>query len=115
MNDSPLRSRSPETSSRPWLVVTPLLLVLVAGVWGFLTFLTPAKGTWRAVGVVEEGGQSFVVIRHETIPGLMEGHSMDFFVESRALLDGIKPGDRVRFRLKSTPNALLVVSLEKRP
>jgi Cu/Ag efflux protein CusF len=45
----------------------------------------------------------------------MEGHSMDFFVESRALLDGIKPGDRVRFRLKSTPNALLVVSLEKRP
>ena len=112
MNDSP---RSPETSPQPWLVVTPLLLVLAAGVWGFLTYLTPAKGTWRAVGVVEEVGQTVVVIRHETIPGLMEGHSMDFFVESTQLLDGVKPGDRVRFRLKSTPGALLVVSLEKRP
>ena len=111
MNDSP---RPPETSSRPWLVVALLILVLGAGVWGFLTFLAPAKGTWRAVGVVEEVGQSVVVIRHETIPGLMEGHSMDFFVESRRLLDGVKPGDRVRFQLKSTPGALLVVSLEKR-
>jgi hypothetical protein len=107
--------REAQTSSRPWLVLGLLLLVLGLGVWGFLVLLTPALGTWRAVGVVEEVGQSFVVIRHETIPGLMEGHSMDFFVESKTLLDGVKPGDRVRFLLKSTPNALLVVSLEKRP
>lgn len=105
---------SRQTSAAPWLTVAVSLLLLAFGVWGLLMLLTPAKGTWRAVGVVEEVGQSFVVIRHETIPGLMEGHSMDFFVESRTLLDGVKPGDRVRFLLKSTPNALLVVSLKKR-
>ncbi len=114
MNDSAPRAPR-QTSSGPWLVVAALLLVLGSGVLGLLGLLTPAKGTWRAVGVVEEVGQSFVVIRHETIPGLMEGHSMDFFLESKTLLDGVKPGDRVRFLLKSTPNALLVVRLEKRP
>lgn len=106
--------REAQTSSRRWLVLGLLLLVLGAGVWEILMFLAPEPGTWRAVGVVEEVGQTFVVIRHETIPGLMEGHSMDFFVESRTLLDGVRPGDRVRFLLKSTPNALLVVRLEKR-
>ncbi|HLC40192.1 MAG TPA: copper-binding protein [Methylomirabilota bacterium] len=113
MSDSPSEEPVRQTSSRPWLVVAMLLLVLGLVTGGLLMALTPAKGTWRATGVVEEVGQTLVLIRHETIPGLMEGHSMDFFVESKNLLDGIRPGDRVRFTLKSTPNTLLVVRLEK--
>lgn len=115
MKDGPARPPSRQTAAGPWLVTALLLLVLGAGVWGFLTLLSPEKGTWRAVGIVEAVGQDFVVIRHETIPGLMGARSSVFFVASRGLLDGVGPGDRVRFLLKSPTNAPVLVSLEKRP
>ena len=106
-----------QTSSRPWLVVGLLLLVLGAVVWGFLRLLAPEPGTWRALGVVEAVGRDFVVIRHDAIPGLMEAHRMPLFAASPALLDRIRPGDRGRFTFRPSTNAdiPILVGLEKRP
>lgn len=57
-----------------------------------------------------------IVIDHEPIPGLMsEKMSMPFLAASTALFAGLAPGDRIAFGLKDTPDALLVISLEKLP
>jgi Cu/Ag efflux protein CusF len=114
MSDTRSLSSQRLTSPRPWLIAIAILLLLGLGVWGLLNALKPEKGTWLVAGTVDEVGQDTIIINHETIPDLMKGHSMLFFVESKALLNGIKAGDRVRFVLKSTPGALLIVRLEKR-
>ena len=55
-----------------------------------------------------------VVLHHDPIAGLMdEKMSMPFIAASAALFKGLKAGDRVRFGLKVTPEALLVVSLSR--
>jgi len=57
-----------------------------------------------------------ILVRHEAVPGLMDDmESMLFFTESKAMLDdaGLKPGDRVRFTVRKTPDKLLVVDLRK--
>lgn len=105
-----------QTSSRPWLVVGLLLLVLGAVVWGFLRLLAPEPGTWRSVGIVEAVAQDFVVIRHERIPGFMEAHSMALFAASRTHLDGVAPGQRARFVFKPSANAdvHILIRVERR-
>ena len=53
-----------------------------------------------------------VVLDHEPIAGLMdEKMTMPFIAASTDLFQGLKPGDRVEFGLKSTADALLVVLL----
>jgi len=53
-----------------------------------------------------------VVLDHDPIVGLMdEKMSMPFIAASTDLFSGVKPGDRVEFGLKSTPDALLVIFL----
>jgi Cu/Ag efflux protein CusF len=55
-----------------------------------------------------------VVIHHEPVVGLMdESMSMPFIAASTALFKGLAPGDRVAFGLKVTPDALLVISLQR--
>lgn len=57
-----------------------------------------------------------VILRHDPIPDLMDkGMTHPFLVRSPGLLEGIAPGARVRFTLKDTPGALLVVRLEPMP
>jgi len=57
-----------------------------------------------------------VVLDHEPIVGLMdEKMEMPFIAASTELFKGLKPGDRVEFGLKSTPDALLVISLRPLP
>jgi protein SCO1/2 len=41
-----------------------------------------------------------VMIRHEAIPGFMEAMTMPFRLEDPALLDDLKPGDRVEGKLR---------------
>jgi Cu/Ag efflux protein CusF len=54
-----------------------------------------------------------IVLRHDPIPELMDkGMTHPFIVRSKELLQGIGPGMAVRFTLKDTPGALLVVRLE---
>jgi Cu/Ag efflux protein CusF len=71
--------------------------------------LHPAPSTLHATRPV-------VVLDHEPIVGLMdEKMSMPFIAASAQLFKGLKPGDRVEFGLKSTPDALLVISMKRLP
>jgi len=55
-----------------------------------------------------------VVVRHDPIAGLMdETMEHPFIVASTALFAGLTPGDRVAFDMKTTKDALLVVSLTR--
>ena len=55
-----------------------------------------------------------IVIEHEPIAGLMdEKMSMPFIAASTALFQGLHKGDRIAFGLKDTPDALLVVAIER--
>ena len=66
---------------------------------------------------VERAGDTMILVRHEAVPGLMdEMASMAFLVESNDLLDRarLQPGDRVRLTVRQTPEALLVVEIQRR-
>ena len=77
---------------------------------------------WRGTGIVLKmlpapselhATRPVIVLQHDPIPGLMEeAMTMPFIVASEALFRGLQPGERVRFGLKDTPGALLVISLE---
>jgi len=55
-----------------------------------------------------------IVIEHEPIAGLMdEKMSMPFIAASTALFQGLHKGDRITFGLEDTPDALLVVAIER--
>ncbi len=55
-----------------------------------------------------------IVIEHEPIAGLMDDKmSMPFIAASTALFQGLRKGDLVAFGLKDTPDALLVVAIER--
>lgn len=55
-----------------------------------------------------------VTIRHEDIPGLMTAMTMRFAVASQSMLDGIAPGDTVRFVLVQRGGELKLVSIARR-
>ena len=55
-----------------------------------------------------------IVIEHEPIAGLMdEKMAMPFIAASTALFQGLRKGDRIAFGLKDTPDALLMVAIER--
>ena len=99
-----------------WSVVFLLALSVASPAWaqpprwrglGIVVALLPAPSSLHATRPV-------VVLDHEPIHGLMEDRmSMPFIAASAALFRGLKAGDRVAFALAETPDALLVVSLEK--
>lgn len=68
-----------------------------------------------AVGVVEGVHPDLrqVVLDHEDIPGLMPAMTMSFDVPDPAILEGIEPGQRVRFRLSFDGRSYRVVSIER--
>lgn len=74
---------------------------------GVIVGLYPAPSKHHATRPV-------VVLKHDPIAGLMdEKMSMPFIAASADLFSGLKPGDRVEFGLKSTEDALLVISLQR--
>jgi len=99
-------------------------LVGVAAMLG-AAFAQPAPAVrWRGTGVVLamlrppsdlHATRPVIVLQHEPIPGLMtEAMTMPFIVASDALFAGLQAGDRVTFALADTPDALLVVAIERR-
>jgi hypothetical protein len=86
----------------------------------------PAPGPdWRGTGTVVallrppselHPTRPVIVLRHDPIPGLMEESMyMPFIAASLALFDGLTLGERVAFGLKETPDALVLISIERRP
>jgi Cu/Ag efflux protein CusF len=96
-----------------------LLLVLIAAPSS--AHAQPPR--WRGTGVVVallpapsslHATRPVIVLDHEPIPGLMEERmSMPFIAASAELFRGLRTGDRVAFALAETPDALLVVRLER--
>jgi len=70
---------------------------------------------YDAVGVVEDVRADLgqVMIDHEEIPGLMPAMTMNFDVADPALLQGVEPGQRVRFRLSFENRIYRVVAIER--
>jgi Cu(I)/Ag(I) efflux system membrane fusion protein len=54
-----------------------------------------------------------LTIKHGDIKGLMSPMTMAFAVASPALVQGLVPGDRVRFTLEQSPHGLSIVTLTK--
>jgi Cu(I)/Ag(I) efflux system protein CusF len=57
-----------------------------------------------------------ITIKHGPISNLdMPAHTMVFQVSDPAMLERVKPGDRVRFEAQKVGGAYLLVTLEKMP
>jgi Cu/Ag efflux protein CusF len=74
-----------------------------------------ADGAWTARGIVRlvQRDAGVVWLTHEDIPDLMEGMTMPFHAASEKLLEGLSPGDPVRFTLKAQDGRLLVTAIRK--
>lgn len=73
--------------------------------------------SWSVLGIVRAvlPKDSLVVITHEPVPGLMGSMTMAFRAGDRALMKGIRPGDRVQFTLvlDAAEKDLVLVALRK--
>lgn len=107
------------------MALSSTLLILGALLWT----LQPWRGSfapkadWEGTGVVVEllpppshlhATRPVIFLHHDPIAGLMdEPMTMPFLAASPQLFAGLRAGDRVAFGLQETPDALLVVSLER--
>ena len=75
-----------------------------------------AKTTGTAEGEVrriDAAGQK-LVIRHGDIKGMdMPAMTMAFLVKDAKMLDGLKPGDRIRFSVEQSGADLVVTKIDK--
>ena len=72
--------------------------------------------TYYGVGVVKSLNpkQLSIEIDHEDIKDLMPAMQMSFYVKDKSLLDGLKAGDRVEFRLENGVGGLKITEIKKR-
>jgi Cu/Ag efflux protein CusF len=54
-------------------------------------------------------GPSQIVVDHEAITGFMEAMTMGYRVDAPALLEGLKPGDRIRFTIDVAKRAITAI------
>ena len=100
-----------------------VLLLLAGGAAAQPAGSSVAKPDYRGTGVILavlpppsslHATRPVIVIDHAPIAGLMdEPMSMPFIAASTALFQGLQAGDRIAFGLKDTPDALLVISVER--
>jgi Cu/Ag efflux protein CusF len=71
--------------------------------------------SWSARGIVRVIAPEInrIFIDHGDIPGLMEAMTMAFEPEHPNMLNGLAPGDPVRFLLKQKGERLILVGIEK--
>jgi Cu/Ag efflux protein CusF len=76
---------------------------------------SPPQGSWSARGVVQVIAPEMnrIFIDHGDIPGLMEAMTMAFEPEDPEMLNGVSPGDHVRFMLRQKGDRLILVAIEK--
>jgi protein SCO1/2 len=75
----------------------------------------PPPQVFTVKGVMEElepDGKT-AVIRHEAIPGYMQAMTMPFEARDTNQLSGLKPGDRISFRLAVTPTGGWIEAVTK--
>ena len=104
-------------------LVIPVTLLFAVGIAAGQSVRSGVKPDYRGRGVILamlpppsdlHATRPVIVIEHEPIAGLMdEKMSMPFIAASTALFQGLHKGDRIAFGLKDTPDALLVVAIER--
>ena len=120
---------------RLWKVVVLLNIALGMGVGlGYLRWAREVRGlrdevarlrveaarpnaqSWTVRGIVRSVIPKLgaIFLTHEAMPGLMEAMTMGFEVADPKLLDGLAPGDPVRFAVRKDGERLVVVTIEKR-
>jgi Cu/Ag efflux protein CusF len=75
-----------------------------------------AKTTGTADGEVRriDAGGNKLVIKHGDFKGMdMPAMTMAFLVKDAKMLDGVKPGDRIRFSVEQTGGDLVITKIEK--
>jgi Cu/Ag efflux protein CusF len=76
-----------------------------------------AKSQWPkyhdATGVLKSIAGNRVVVNGDEIPGFMMAMAMSYEIENPKQLEGLKEGDKVKFKLKETENNLTVVEIQK--
>ena len=101
-----------------------LIVALSSGAWLARAQLTAAPHVdYHGTGIVQallpppsdlHATRPVIVIFHDPVPGLMpEAMSMPFIAASTALFRGVRTGDRIAFGMQETPDALLVVTIER--
>jgi Cu/Ag efflux protein CusF len=119
---------------RLWKVVVLLNVALVVGVGlGYLRWTREVRGlrdevarlraeatrpnppSWMVRGIVRSVIPKLgsIFLTHEAMPGLMQGMTMGFEVEDPKILDGLAPGDPVRFTVRRDGDRLVLVTIEK--
>ena len=75
----------------------------------------PELSSWTVRGIVRSVMTPLgaVFLTHEAMPGLMEAMTMGFEAENPKLLNGLLPGDPVRFTVRKVGDRLILVSIEK--
>jgi len=76
---------------------------------------TAANDTWTAGEVLRvEKGKGTVTIKHGAMPKFdMPPMAMPYQVKDKAVLDQLKPGDKIRFDVDSVGGQFTVLRLEK--
>ena len=101
------------------VLLTTTVLVFLAIFLPYLRGVTPGESgtTYEGKGLVIQVDEDDkkITLKHEEIQGLMPAMTMEYNVESSGLLQGLKPGGRVRFKLSSQGLEFVVVdiSMEK--
>jgi Cu/Ag efflux protein CusF len=76
---------------------------------------TSTEESWSASGIVQLVAPEInrIFIDHGDIPGLMEAMTMAFEPEDPRMLNGLVPGDQVRFTLRKKGERLMLVAIQK--
>jgi Cu/Ag efflux protein CusF len=74
-----------------------------------------SEGSWSASGIVRVVAPEInrIFIDHGEIPGLMEAMTMAFEPEDPTILNGLAPGDQVRFTLRQKGERLMLLAIQK--
>jgi Cu/Ag efflux protein CusF len=78
-----------------------------------------AKSDWPkyydATGVLKSVSENQIVVDEDEIPGFMSAMVMSYEVENTTQLEGLKEGDKVKFKIKQEENgSLTVVEIQKK-
>jgi Cu/Ag efflux protein CusF len=75
----------------------------------------PNPQSWTVRGIIRSVVPKLgaVFLTHEAMPGLMDAMTMGFEVEEPKMLDGLVPGDPVRFTVRKDGDRLVLVTIEK--
>ena len=91
--------------------------IFVVLLFGLLSLTACRKPTvvYQGAGSVEEVHKdtATIQINHEEIKGLMPAMSMPYRVKDKAMLDAVKPGDKVDFTVEDSSAGIFLIDIKK--